>query len=532
MDSDSVTRFVPEHRRTAFKNRSHFDAEELRRRRNEAVVEIRKSKRDEGLTKRRNLTAVANDSEDEDDAEDENEITNQLSRDLPDMLANLASDDIQLQLDATVKFRKILSKEKNPPIQQVIQCNIVPRFIEFLMSSNTLLQFESAWVLTNIVSGSNEQTRVVIEAGAVPLFIHLLNSSEVELKEQAVWALGNIAGDSPVYRDMVLDAGALEPLLDLLQESKKLSLLRNATWTLSNFCRGKNPQPKWSVIRHALPTLAKLVYSFDEEILIDACWAVSYLSDGENEKVQEVIEAGLPRRLVELLDHKSPGIQTPALRTIGNIVTGNDIQTQFIINCGALPMLLGLLNSTKDSTKKEACWTISNITAGNTEQIQAVIDNNLIPPLIHLLSYSEFKIKKEACWAISNATSGGLANPDQVRYLVNQGCIKPLCDILESHDNKTIQVALDALENILKVGELDRQQRGSGPNTYALFIEEAGGDELIYECQNSANETLYRKAFDIISNYFSPEDEEGAQEDMSLAPDSNGQTFGFGSGTF
>ncbi len=99
-------------------------------------------------------------------------------------------------------------------------------------------------------------------------------------------------------------------------------MLRNATWTLSNFCRGKNPQPNWQTVSRmqrrkdtgasgpplmekqiapALSVLTKLIYSLDDEVLIDACWAISYLSDGTNDKIQAVIESGVCRRLVDLL---------------------------------------------------------------------------------------------------------------------------------------------------------------------------------------------------------------------------------------
>ncbi|KAH7372563.1 hypothetical protein KP509_17G010100 [Ceratopteris richardii] len=296
------------------------------------------------------------------------------------------------------------------------------------------------------------------------------------------------------------------PLLSQLNENAKQSMLRNATWTLSNFCRGK-PPPPFEQARVALPILERLIHSGDEDVLIDACWALSYLSDGTNDKIQAVIEAGVCRRLIELLLHRAPSVIVPALRTVGNIVTGDDAQTQVMINNHVLPCLLNLISlNHKKSIKKEACWTISNITAGNKEQIQAVIDANIIPPLVVLLGNAEFDIKKEAAWAVSNLTSGG--THEQIKYLVNQGCIKPLCDLLTCSDARIITVCLEGLDNILKVGEAEKDLGNTGGvNLYAQFIDEADGLEKIEGLQMHDNADIYEKAVKILETYWVEEEE-------------------------
>ena len=126
----------------------------------------------------------------------------------------------------------------------------------------------------------------MVNSGAVPHFIKLLRSPDSNVQEQAVWALGNIAGDGPHMRDFVINNGVIQPLIGLVNPQTSTAFLRNVTWTISNLCRNKNPSPPFEVVKQCLPVLAQLVQHTDKEVLADACWALSYLTDGPNEKIQ------------------------------------------------------------------------------------------------------------------------------------------------------------------------------------------------------------------------------------------------------
>ncbi|KAL5223050.1 hypothetical protein ABZP36_027763 [Zizania latifolia] len=498
--------------------KASVDADQGRRRRENITVGIRKSDRDRALNEKRRRPAA----EGVPQATHSPAVEKKLES-LAAMVPGLYSDDSSMQLEATTQFRELLSVHRCPPIDEVIRIGVVPRFVELLTRDDyPQLQFEAAWALTNIASGTADNTRVVVEHGAVPIFVKLLSSANEDVREQAVWALGNVAADSAKCRDVVLTHGAMLPLQQQLSEHAKLSMLRNIAWTICNFCSGK-PQPVFEHVKPALPTLRQLILSQDDEVLMYSCRALCYLSDGSNDKIQAVVEAGVCPRLVALLNHPSPMVLIPVLRTVGNIVTGDDAQTQCIIDHQALPNLFNLLINQNKIFNKLVCWTISKITAGTKEQIQAVINANIIGPLLHLLQNVEFDVRKEAACAISNATSGG--THDQIKFLVSQGCIKPLCDLLNHNDSRTVSVCLEGLENILRVGEAENSSGACDGNIFARMIDEADGLDKIFDLLNHDNVEIYDKAGKLVESYWmQDEDDNGPSVDL---PQSG---FHFGNG--
>uniref|UniRef100_A0A1B6DZ56 Importin subunit alpha n=1 Tax=Clastoptera arizonana TaxID=38151 RepID=A0A1B6DZ56_9HEMI len=493
-------------RMQVFKNKGK-DQDEMRRRRNEVTVELRKNKREETLQKRRNVPIT--DSTDEDDFD-----RNFACMNLEQLVRDAESDNADKQLVAVQSARKLLSSDKNPPIDALITSGILPILVNCLENDeNPALQFEAAWALTNIASGTSTQTQAVVAAGAVPLFLKLLLSSHQTVCEQAVWALGNIIGDGPALRDYVINLGVVRPLLTFIKPCIPISFLRNVTWVIVNLCRNKDPPPHIKTISEILPALNELIHHSDVNILVDTVWALSYLTDGGNEQIQMVIDSGVVPNLIPLLAHKEVKVQTAALRAVGNIVTGTDEQTQAVLNCDALAYFPALLTHPKDKICKEAVWFLSNITAGNQHQVQAVIDADLLPKIIKNLSKGEFQTQKEAAWAISNLTISG--NREQVARLIQEGVIPPFCALLSCKDTQVIQVILDGINNMLKMA-------GNQVEALANMIEECEGLDKIENLQNHENIDIYKLAYDIIEQFFS----EG-EEDANLAPQTTEGGFQF-----
>lgn len=89
-------------------------------------MELRKARKDDQMLKRRNLT------EDDSDAQSPPGLMKSPALSVDEVIIGMGSSDESVVLQATQTCRKMLSREKNPPIDVMISKGIVPRCIEFL----------------------------------------------------------------------------------------------------------------------------------------------------------------------------------------------------------------------------------------------------------------------------------------------------------------------------------------------------------------------------------------------------------------
>jgi importin subunit alpha-1 len=65
-------------------------------------------------------------------------------------------------------------------------------------------------------------------------------------------------------------------------------------------------------------------------VQINSLFALSYLTEGDDNQIDEVLSYGITPKIIKLLEANNTEIQTPALRTIGNLLTGDDSHAQVI----------------------------------------------------------------------------------------------------------------------------------------------------------------------------------------------------------
>ena len=111
--------------------------------------------------------------------------------------------------------------------------------------------------------------------------------------EQALWYMGNLAGSDEQCRMLVLQKTSTLAVIHSYSKRDRIrvGMLKTISWCLHNLTRGKEfPLDKVST---AAEVAANFLWVNNDTVVADSLWALSSLTDGENDQIQLVVEQGI-----------------------------------------------------------------------------------------------------------------------------------------------------------------------------------------------------------------------------------------------
>ncbi|CUG90062.1 importin alpha homolog, putative, partial [Bodo saltans] len=349
-------------------------------------------------------------------------------------------------------------------------------------AADTKVVFETLWIVTNIASGNLQHTTAVIDAQCHLPIITLLTHSDPQVMEQAAWAVGNIAGESAATRDILLQLRCsngctlfeqLVQMYDLIVKEELADKKNRWTpkavvvWVISNLCRGK-PQPSLELVRPCFPFLRRVIREAvdHKEALIDAMWAVSYISDGSNDRIQEVLSHGLLGECLERLlflreqqivvsrehDYMQDTcvLPTEQLASVFEFLGSSTLKRAafgckdwfYDIVCRDVDLYARARSALTDDKGIEAVVLriLGNVVTGDDHQTEAALKLGFLDVVEQLArKHAATKFRKELCWSLSNVTAG---TNEQIQLVIARPRI--VAFVLASLQTTEVAVAKEA----------------------------------------------------------------------------------------
>uniref|UniRef100_A0A1X7TZR6 IBB domain-containing protein n=1 Tax=Amphimedon queenslandica TaxID=400682 RepID=A0A1X7TZR6_AMPQE len=375
----------------SYKNKG-LDAEELRRRRETEEIQLRKSKRDEEFSKRRNISTM---SESPFGVSGEQRFFEDTPLEI--IARSVYSDNIDEQYQAISHIRKLISVEEDPPISDVIRIGVVPKLIQNLDHSlPPAIQAQCCWTLSNFCRGKTPPPNDAIVFKCLPFLPQLIYCEEAEILSDVCWSISFLCEGNNERIQRIINCGVVKRLVELLMHPT-VGVITPSLRAIGNILTGDDVQTQFVINCSALPALQLLLDHPVSSIRKEACWAIS------------------------------------------NMTAGNKVQIQAVIDCNIFPKLLQIMEFSEYKIRKEAAWAVLNTTAGGTPyQIRYLANIGTIPKLCDLLSIQDPKILLVTLEGLDNILKIGQETGNQFATQMEESNAVERIEILQNHPQPKI----------------------------------------------------------------------------------------------
>lgn len=382
--------------------------------------------------------------------------------------------------------------------------NALYTLVGYLTCSDSTLQLEAAWCVTNISANDHKNMMSVVRATAPYLITYLQGNSDL-LQDQSALALGNMAADSHEIREVLKVQGIVIPLINLIKQSSAVGIIQSSLFALCNMSKSFELVSD-DITECDLPSvlLEKLSNeNTDLNVIGELAWLLTYILQNEGNCEFMVRKGYIPplvHWLCKVRAHQKEYLfaVTPLLRCLGNIICCD--KTEYIKmvisieNSILLHTLSNFLVSNKRYLIKECLWVISNIFACKLN-LEIYLDDVklLLPNIIRHLS-SAYEIKKEAGISLCNLLCHGHVF---FNLIVNENVIKCFIDFLKLPDVEIMYLALQFFEEVVS-----KYRTGN-----ELFLE-CDGPSYLEALEYHENEDIRNKAIYLLETYYENDDDE------------------------
>lgn len=280
------------------------------------------------------------------------------------------------------------------------------------------------------------------EAGLVAVLSSLSVTEEATVPTRvskiAICVINSLA-DQSVCLESLHNGGALQAMLSLLESAFPLSdedsddeRIALASTALIKICSGLALD--FEVGKRCLATLQQMArVATDDGDLVFAssiCVAICKVLSGRQTDEMKELAAKL-RVVAPVLVLASSGRCNSALGVVELMSKASEEGVESILSGTGLQCLKKALAASDDEGKEAVCRIISNLVIGSQQRIQAVIDEGF-GIILHYLVQMLLTRKglEPALETIQNITMSATA--EQVKSLVDKGCVRPICNIIES----------------------------------------------------------------------------------------------------